>query len=249
MKSGKQQTIITLFFFLFFVAVVARAQVPPQVSQPAVSQPLPEPSISISPDEYYPFEEILYIEGRSVTGAIITVTLQKQGEKPVKFTTKTDSNGEWVVAEKTYLSSGNWEVRARSQVGTQISDWSNPRVIRSIVTGVNIFGLNVKYVVIVVILVIFLIVIALMFVYFMRRIRRLKEGLFAKQLHDTEDRFHRGIAEIRKDLMEELKILTMQAQNRPLNPEEIERKDHILRELDELERTVNQDMGNMSNRE
>lgn len=97
-------------------AALAYAQtVPPAGLQPA------EPYIAISPDYFYPLEEVLYIEGRADPNAIVTLNLQKQGEQPLKFTVKTDAAGEWVVAEKAYLSSGIWEVRARQQVGALIS--------------------------------------------------------------------------------------------------------------------------------
>jgi len=38
-----------------------------------------EPYISISPDYFYPLEEILYIEGRANPNAIVTVSLRKEG--------------------------------------------------------------------------------------------------------------------------------------------------------------------------
>ncbi len=141
---------------------------------------LPEPSISISPDDFYTFEDILYIEGRSMPEGIITVRTIKAGEQPVKFIVKADSSGEWVVAEKTYLTAGNWEVSARAQIKDQISDWSNPRVIRSIATGVDIFGLKVRYVVIAVILLVFFALLGLILTYFLHRIRKLKRGFFEK---------------------------------------------------------------------
>ncbi len=234
---------------LLFIGVLrAYAEVPalPAVAPTPSSQiNLAEPSISISPDTFYTLEEILYIEGRADPNSIVLVTLEKQGEKPIKFTVKTDSSGEWVVAEKTYLSSGNWEVRAREQVGINISQWSNPRIIQSIVTGVNFFGLSIRYVVIVGIGAIFLSMIAFLLFYFRRKIQRLKEGLMEKHLRETEDRFHRGFAEIRKDLMDQLRDLAAGTQGRPLTPEEVEKRDHVLRELEEIEKNLEHDVGDI----
>ena len=216
-----------------------------QVREPVSQEGPAEPYISISPDTFYPLEEILYIEGRADPNALVTVVLQKQGDKPVKFTVKTDSGGEWVVAEKTYLTSGNWEVRARQQVGTAVSGWSNPRVVRSVVTGVNIFGLNIRYVAIALVAFLFLGVIAFLLVYFRRKIQKLQKGLIEKQLRETEERFHKGFAEIRKDLMDQLKDLAINSQGRSLTPNEIEKRDHILREIEEMEKNLEHDIGDI----
>jgi hypothetical protein len=222
-------------------------------SVPIVAGPN-EPTIAISPDYYYPLEELLYIEGRANPNATVTVTLTKEasaanvGDKPVKFTIKADSIGEWVVAEKVYLSSGNWQVRARQLVGTQVSPESNPRVIRSVVTGVSIFGMQIRYVVIVSVIFAFIAIIVFIYIYFHRKIRRLKRGLMQKQLRETEDRFHKGFAAIRKDLMDQLRELAANAQSRPLTPEEVEKKDRILRELENLEQNLEHDLTDIGRR-
>ncbi len=215
-------------------------------AQPIGNQPPPaEPYISISPDSFNTLEEILYIEGRSDPSAIVTVLLEQQGKQPVKFTVRADSSGEWVVAEKTYLSAGNWEVRARQQVGSLLSGWSNPRVIQSVVNGVDIFGFKIRYVVIAVIVFIFLAILGSVFFYFRKKIQRLQRGLIEKQLKETEDRFHRGFEEIRKDLMDQLKDLALNAQTRALTPDEVEKRDHVLRELEQLERNLDHDIGDI----
>ena len=240
----------SFLLLLFVVPLVAVAQaLPPAVAPPVVSpRPLLEPMIAISPDNFYPFDEVLYLEGRSQGGAFVDVLIERQGEKPLRFTVKADSSGEWVGAEKAYLSAGIWEVRARQTVGDEVSGWSNPRIIRSVVTGVTFLGLKVRYVVIASILAVFILVIASILFYFLRRIRRMREDLLQKQVHDTEDRFRKGFSEIRKDLMDELKLLTSNAQSRPPTPEELDRMDHILRELDELEQSLGQDVGNIKSK-
>jgi len=216
-----------------------------------ISESVVEPYISVSPDYFYPLEEILYVEGRANSNAIVTVTfqkqgsIQKQGDRPVNFTVKADSFGEWVVAEKTFLSAGDWQVRARQKVGPIISGDSNPRVVRSVVNGVNLFGIQVRYAIITIVVVIFLAVIGFIFFYFRRKVRRLQRGLLHKQLKETEERFHEGFAEVRKELMDQLRDLAANTQGRPLSPDEIEKKDRILRELDDLEKNLDHDIGDI----
>ncbi|MEW6747730.1 MAG: hypothetical protein AB1486_33795 [Planctomycetota bacterium] len=237
---------IALFVLLSPLSALAQAPLPSAL--PTETQELIEPTIAISPEYFYPLEEVLYLEGRSYSNAFVTVLLQKQGERPVKFTVKADSSGEWVVAEKTYLSAGNWEVRAKQQVGSSVSGESNPRVIRSIVTGVTIFGMNIRYVVIAAISFAFVIIFVILFVYFRQKIARLERGLIEKRLSEAEERFHRGFAEIRKELMDQLRELATNSAGRPLTSDEIEKRDRVLRELEDLEHNLEHDLGGIQKR-
>ena len=229
------------------LAVFARAQT---TLPPPAPQTPSEPYISISPDYFYPLEEVLYIEGRANPDAVVTVQIRKDAgtDKPLSFKIKADSSGEWVIAEKAYLSAGNWQVRARQQVGSLVSGESNPRVIRSVVTGVRVWGMNLRYVVIAGFIVVFILIIVFIFWYFRKKIETLKKGLMDRQLQETEARFHRGFAEIRQELMDELKELATSAQGRPLTPEEIEKRDRILRELESLEQGLDHDISDISKR-
>lgn len=230
---------------VFFAAGIAFGEAP---AVPPPAPQLREPAIAISPDYFYPFEDILYLAGRSAPNAIITVVLQKQGDKPVKFTVTPDSSGEWVVNEKTYLSAGDWEVRARAQLGSELSDWSNPRIIRSVVTGISVFGLRIRYIAIGAFVFIFLLILAGVFIYFTRTIRKLKRGLFEKQVHETRDRAHESFIVLRRELTERLKSLVANADKRPLTLEEIDQQERILRELDELEQRTEHDIGDIEHR-
>jgi hypothetical protein len=208
---------------LFLLCAIAFAQTPS-------FEALGEPYISISPDQFYPLEEILYVEGRADPNAIVSVLIEKQGDKPIKFTVKADSAGEWVVAEKTFLSAGN------------------PRVIRSVVTGIDFFGLQVRYAVLAAVAALFLAIITALFIYFRKKIQRLQRGLMEKQLRETEERFHKGFAEIRGELMDQLKALANETQGRALTPDEVGRRNRILAELEELERNLEHDIGDISKR-
>lgn len=222
--AGLKIFLIAFLGFVYFNLAWAQGKQVAPSPLPISPGELAEPNISISPDQFYPLEEILYIEGRANPNAIVSVYLQKQGDKPLKFTVKADSAGEWVVAEKTYLGSGDWEVRARQQIGIDISGWSNPRIIRSVVTGVNIFGLNVRYVVISVIVLAALLLIAFVLVYSVKKVQKAKRLALERSMKDAELRLHRGISEIRKDLIDK------------------EKREHVLRELEELEKGFDDDI-------
>ena len=166
---------IFLFFFVLMFSMpyfTVAQDVPTQTAEPPIKRilvqniTLDQPYISVSPNLFYPLDEVLYIEGRGVPGATVTLTLEKEkpDDQPLKFTAHVDSFGEWVVAERTFLSSGVWRVYARQELGDEVSERSNPRVVRSVVTGINIFGYQVKYVVLAgLFLLVFLLVMAIFF--------------------------------------------------------------------------------------
>ncbi|MDO8584559.1 MAG: hypothetical protein Q7R85_00365 [bacterium] len=232
-------------FFLLFAMLIPGAVFAAVAPVAPPVQDLGEPYISISPDYFYPLEEVLYIEGRGDPRAVVTVTLRADNQPPVKFTAVPDSTGEWVVAEKTYLRGGNWEVRARQSVGAIISDWSNPRIIRSVVTGVNVFGLRIRYVVIAGVIFAFLSILGVVLLYFRKKIKTLRRGLMEKQLQAAEERFDHGFAEIRKELMDQLRDLAQSAKRRALTTKEIEQRDRVLAEIEKLEHELHHDIGNI----
>lgn len=119
----------------------------------------------------------MYLEGNAEPNFIIQIRFQKQGAKPLTFTAKSDSRGEWVLAEKVPLEAGDWEVRARTvdaENKDNISEWSNPRVFKVIISGITIGGINIKFAAL------FLIIVVLL---------------------------SRGFVELRQGLIDELQIL------------------------------------------
>lgn len=83
----------------------------------ASAEVLPTPTIAVYPDVYYPFDEVLYLEGSAKQASVIQLQLTKQGARPETFSVKSDGRGEWVFAEKIPLASGEWEARARIAEG------------------------------------------------------------------------------------------------------------------------------------
>lgn len=217
-----------------------------QSSSPA-DELLPAPTITVNPDIYYPFDEVLYLEGRAQQNAAVQIQFERQGSKPVRFGVESDATGEWVLAEKVPLDPGDWEVRARV-LGEkdQVSEWSNPRVFKAIQTGITIGGVNVKFAALSFVIIVLLIFGAAVSWYFMMRVRQLKAALVAKEIREARETVQEGLAEIRRDLMEELRLL--ESRSRKLSPEDLARKEHILRELDSLERNMAREIGDIESR-
>lgn len=232
MKSHFVKFVIWILIPLVYIVVTQ--------SLTLAAESLPAPTISVSPDVYYPLDEIIYLEGRAKPNIIVQINFQKQGVKPLNFNVKADASGEWVLAEKAPLKDGNYEVRVRTVQGDQTSDWSNPRIIKVIVSGVTIGGVNVKFALLTFLLFVLLALGAAVFLYFNWRVRRLKAVIADKEIQEVEETAREGIAELRKDLLDELKLI--ESSERKLSAEELTRKEHILRELDMLERNISREI-------
>lgn len=182
------------------------------------------PEIVVNPDIYYPQEEVLYIEGRAKLNSTVQIQFQKSGAKLMRVVSKSDSRGEWVFTEKVPLEAGDWEVRARIIEGEVSSDWSNPRVIRAIVSGITLGGITIKFSFIVLLL--FLAVAAVIYFYWrMKREMREKAGALIEQ----------DFSELRRDIEEEIKHLERKGN---LSEEEKGHRDHLLRELERVEKDI-----------
>lgn len=209
---------------------------------------LPSPTIVVSPDIYYPLDEVLYLEGRGVSNSAIELRFQKQGAKSLMYKTKSDTRGEWVFAEKIRLAAGDWEVRARTidlKDSERASEWSNPRIFKVAVNGVTIYGVNIKFAALSLIIVILLLAGAMAVLYFTARVSRLKAALLDKEIREAHEAAHRSFSEMRQDLLEELKLLESR---QTLSSKELERKAHILRDLEVFEREVEKEIGDIQDK-
>ncbi len=199
------------------------------------------PAIVINPDVYYPFDEILYLEGRASPKIAVEILLQKQGAKPRRFTVKSDARGEWSFAEKVPLEAGEWEVRTRAVADQdRISEWSNPRVFKVIASGVTIGGFNIKFAALSFTIIVLLVLGGAAAAYFVWRVRRLKAELQRRRARETHESVREGFREVRRDLMDELAAL--QSSGRTLTPDELKRKEHVLRELERIEKMMEREI-------
>jgi hypothetical protein len=207
---------------------------------------LPAPTIVINPDVYYPLDEVLYLEGRAKPDSSIELLLQKSGSRPIRAVTRSDSRGEWVFAQKLPLDAGNWEVRARVVDGDNVSEWSNPRIVRAISTGLIIGGVTIKFSVLVFVIIVLLVVGALGALYYSRRVKAViawhEAALREKEREVLETEMEHEFYEIRQKIMRELEHLEKKIEDGKFTDEEkkesLERREELLRELKESERSL-----------
>jgi hypothetical protein len=184
----------------------------------------------------------LYGEGRAKANTTVQVRLQNSMAKPVIFTIKSDPRGEWVFAEKINLRAGSWEARARTidlEDENNISDWSNPRIINVIVSGITVGGINIKFAALSLMILILLILGATIVSYYSRRVTNLKSELIVKEAHEARNSVHSGFLDLRQDVLDEIKSL--EGKNH-ISPAELKKKEKLLLRLENLEKETEKDI-------
>lgn len=202
------------------------------------------PTISVAPIEYYPLDEVFYIEGKAAPNTRLELFFERTGggAAPIRVLKEVNANGEWFYSEKLELASGEWMVRARS-IGNKetYSDWSNPRVFRSVVSGFIWGSLKIRYLPILLVIAT-LLALAISFfiwsVYKLRSIRSVefREALRKKDRELIEREVETEFAALRRELREELSHL--EAKDKKLSRAEEAHRERLLRELERAEETI-----------
>jgi hypothetical protein len=250
-----------LFFaFLFGIFLSALILFPAKTLGKATI--LTAPTISVAPDVYYPFDEILYLEGHATPKSKVSLYFEKPGSQPVRLLVEANSNGEWYFAQKLELASGEWMLRARNELDLP-SDWSNPRIIQSIISGFAIGPLKIKYLPVVFGFSAFFLIGLCLFLYSVFRIRTIKKMEYEQKIHQEKQDLEKKLrekdkeivsalvegefAELRRNLMEELLHFDQKMRlGGGLSQEENEHRARLLKELNEIEVAIEKKLKNMA---
>jgi hypothetical protein len=255
LKIKSIRSLALVFLFSIFGLVLSSSLVR---AQEAV---LSAPTISVAPDTYYPFDETLYIEGHALPKSKVALYFEKTGSQPIRISVDANSNGEWYFTQKLQLVSGEWMLRARVDSDPP-SDWSNPRIIVSVVSGFAIGPLKIKYLPVVFGLSAFFLVGLIIFFYSVFRVRTIKRMEYEQKTRAEKESLEKQLrekdkevaavlvetefAELRRNLTEELSHFDQKTNlGEQLTKEEIERHARLLRELNEVEATIEKKLKNV----
>ncbi len=249
---SQQKPPLSPMIFLLLFGLVFFMQLP----SVADAVGLPVPAISVAPSVYYPLDEALYLKGNALPHGSVELLFEHiaGGVQPVRIRSDANINGEWFYFGRLELASGEWTVRART-LGDPPSDWSNPRIIRSVVSGFIVGGVTIKYVPVAMFLfILFLSGITLLVYAFIRvrTVRRiavereikakteaLEEALKEKDRQIFASRIEENFSDIRKKIMEELEHLEIKrGEGKLLSGEEEGHRAQLLAKLREAEEEI-----------
>ena len=214
------------------------------------------PVISVAPARYYPLDEFLYLEGRSHPTAPVDILFERVGggAQPLRKNVQANSLGEWYVAERLELASGEWVIRARVATDPP-SDWSAPRLVRSLVSGFAVGPLRVRYVPVALSLVGLFIASGILLGWSVFKVRRISQQARERALEEKAEELEEKLrqrereglraaveekfSEIRKSVSEELVHLeSRRREYGGLPPEEEAHRAALLKELREAEEKI-----------
>lgn len=214
------------------------------------------PRILVAPRDYYPLDEVLYLEGAGVPDAIIELLFEKAaGDAPaVRSEVASNRNGEWFFSERIDLKNGDWSMRARVK-GNPDSDWSLPRLMRSVVTGFRIGSLTIRYALVALVAGCLLLLAMGLFLYSFFRVRLLERSVktremleknrsLERELHERGQQDARRLVEenflyLRAKIVEELSHFeTRVRKGTKLTEEEEAHMGKLIRELGEAEENI-----------
>ncbi|MBU6415103.1 hypothetical protein KGQ34_02590, partial [Patescibacteria group bacterium] len=81
---------------------------------------------------------------------------------------------------------------------------------------------------------------------FLWKVKRLNSVLLAKEIREAESSVREGFSELRRDILEELRLL--ESSGKTLSAEEISRKEHILRELELIQKNTEREISDIDAR-
>ncbi len=79
--------------------------------------------------------------------------------------------------------------------------------------------------------------------YYTWRVRRIKQVLLSKEIREAHESIRDGLSEIRSDLLGELRLL--ESSGKALSGDELTRKDHLLRELEKIEKNMERELSDI----
>lgn len=193
------------------------------------------PEITVHPDVYNAGEEVLYIEGRSIPNASVTIFIEKDGNVVKEWEIKPDEKGSWSLGSNDLFRSGNYKIfaKARDQRGA-VSDPSEKHPIKIILKGVALGPWFFDYWTFSWLLLLLILLLVIILLYICHKIRKDKKKI-DKETREAEESLKKTFKKIRDDLEKKIEYLD----SKPgLSAKEKKIRDEIFKMLKDSEREV-----------
>ncbi len=192
-------------------------------------------------------EEIFYIGGKTdspETMVIIYIQNLKSGET-FSQNVVSDKKGDWFYRHGGFLSAGDYLLWVQGKAGEQMSPPS-PHVRMAVQpTAIQFGSSRLSYATIYIgAIILLLIILAVLIAYIIRQWRRLKKrhDRFAKEVGEVEEAVHRGFTMLRRDIEAELAVIRRVRMSKALSGEEKLKEEHLLRDLEKIERHIGKEV-------
>ncbi len=192
-------------------------------------------------------EDIFYLGGRTEypkSSVLIYLQNLASGET-TSYETTSNGEGDWFYRHHTFLSSGRYQLWVQGKLAEESSPPS-PQITIEVERAALQFGVSrLSYATIFLTLTIVLFTILVILGWYVvvhgLRIKK-KRALFLKEIREAEESVRRGFAILRRDIMAELAVVKKAKLDRELEAEEKQTEEHLLKDLQAVERYIGREI-------
>jgi len=203
------------------------------------------PQISVCPGVFVSGEEILYLEGTSVSGNNVIVFLNKNGLNIKKWEVTADNQGNWAVKDGSLFRSGMYTISTRAKdyrgaVSNSSAECSSKILLSGIVWGVWIISYKVLLIILFIVLILLCLIFAYIYIHTGKKHKRLN-----RETRDLKEKFYKEYYELKEDIKRQLEIFKRAGMERGLSEEEKELESKLLKDLDDVEQVLSKELGDI----
>ena len=172
--------------------------------------PIEKPQISVFPEKYIAGEEVLYMAGTSLPEVEITVFMKKNEREIKRWTTLSNSQGEWSFSTKNLFKSGTYQfiLKARDRRGA-VSEETAPKTVEISLSGLALGPILVTFRMLTLILGLISILGILIFGFLILRIKQSKK-ILKKETREAKESLDNNFAILRKEIEKRIELLDSQ---------------------------------------
>lgn len=196
-------------------------------------------------------EEIFYVGGKTDFAdeqVVIYVQNLSTGET-FSYSSKSDKQGDWFYRHNGFLSPGQYLLWAQGQIGDELSPPSPQEKMTVNRTAVSFGGGKLSYETIYLFVIILLVgtlgILGAFIIFHLRHGQR-KHMLLQKEIKHAEESIKRGFAVLHRDIESELSIIRKAQLSAELTTQEKEREMQLMRDLEDVEKRLGQEIWQIS---
>lgn len=204
--------------------------------------PLSPPTITTMSRDIFS-DEIFYVGGKIAvsSGEVILYVQRLENGDIQNYRVVSDAEGSWFYRANEFLDPGRYVLWTQGARGEELSPPS-PQVSLTVAShaiqvGSSRVSYEMIYAIAVVVLLIVVLVLAWAIVHHYRHGKR-KHERFLGEKAKIEESIRRGFALLRRDIEEEIRMLRHTSQGQALSPEEKDREEQLLKDLDTVKRHI-----------
>jgi hypothetical protein len=192
-------------------------------------------------------DEIFYAGGRSSEPSVeVILYLQRlEDGQTSSYHVSSDAKGYWFYRHGTFLQTGSYLIWAQAEQGEQLSPPS-PQVAMMVAShalqlGTSRFSYEAIYFIAMLLLALIVLILSMAIWYHYHHGKQ-KHTKFSEEKAKIEESIRRGFALLRRDIEEEMELLSYSKLNKDMSRQEKEREEQLLRDLETVKRQIGEEV-------